>query len=92
MREKIFRKECSKQSVIMTPVPEIATRIYGIVSEGIYNYFEEGMKKVYLIKSELSHCDLVFLQIVCSATPLSPSDVITLENKSQFVFSPPRKT
>jgi hypothetical protein len=75
-----------------TPVGEIASRVYSSISDGIHSYFEEGIRKMYLVKSELNNCDLIFLQTICSALPLSPSDVIILDNKHQFVFSPPKKT
>jgi hypothetical protein len=75
-----------------TPVGEIASRVYSSISDGIHSYFEEGIRKIYLVKSELNNCDLIFLQTICSALPLSPSDVIILDNKHQFVFSPPKKT
>jgi hypothetical protein len=77
-----------------TPVGEIASRVYSSISDGtdgIHSYFEEGIRKMYLIRSELNKCDLIFLQTICSALPLSPSDVIILDNKHQFVFSPPKK-
>ena len=73
-------------------VAEIATKVYGTISDDIHNYFHSGIRKVYLVKSELSHCDYIFLKNVCLALPLSPSDIVTLDNKSQFLFSPPRKS
>jgi hypothetical protein len=73
-------------------VGEIASRVYSSISDGIHSYFEEGIRNIYLVKSELNNCDLIFLQTICSALPLSPSDVIILDNKHQFVFSPPKKT
>ncbi|KAJ3640337.1 hypothetical protein Zmor_003642 [Zophobas morio] len=69
-------------------VAEIATHVYGKMSEDIHNYFHEGIRKVYLVKSELSHCDYTFLKNVCLSLPLSPSDIVSLNNKSEFVFSP----
>lgn len=54
-------------------VAEIATKEYGAISKDIHNYFNEWIKKVYLVKSELSHCDYTFLQNVCLALSFSPS-------------------
>jgi hypothetical protein len=68
--------------------PEIATKVYGKTSDEIHNYFHEGIRKVHLVKSELSHCDYTFLKNVCLTLPLSSSDIVCLENKSQFIFSP----
>jgi hypothetical protein len=73
-------------------VPEIATKVYGKIRDEIHNYFHKGIKKVYLVKSELSHCDHTFLKNVCLTLPLSPSDIVCLENKSQFIFSPRKKS
>jgi hypothetical protein len=74
-----------------TPAGEIAALVYSAISDGIHSYFDEGLRKVYLVKSELNTCDLIFLQTIYSVLPLSPSDVIILDNKSQFLYSPPRK-
>jgi hypothetical protein len=46
-----------------TPVGEIASRVYSSISDGtdgIHSYFEEGIRKMYLIRSELNKCDLIF--------------------------------
>jgi hypothetical protein len=45
-----------------TPLGEIASRVYNCISDSIHSYFEEGMRKVYLVKSELHNCDFIFLQ------------------------------
>jgi hypothetical protein len=85
--EKMVKAKCT------TPVGEIAARVYNSVSVGIHSYFDEGMRKVYLVRSELNKCDLLFLETICEALLLSPSGIVVLDldNKTQFLYSPPKK-
>jgi hypothetical protein len=64
IKQKLLKAKCE------TPVGEIAARVYKAVSVGIHNYFDEGLRKVYLVRSELHKCDLLFLEAICATKPL----------------------
>jgi hypothetical protein len=83
---KAFQAKMNKEK--WGNVVEIATSVYGKLNNDVHNHFHEGIRKVYLVKSELSHCDYTFLKNVCLSLPLSPSDIVSLNSKSEFVFSP----
>jgi hypothetical protein len=54
IKQKLLEAKCE------TPVGEIVARVYKAVSVGIHNYFDEGLRKVYLLRSKLHKCDLLF--------------------------------
>lgn len=73
-----------KNAGITEPVPEIAKQMYEMLSDGIHDFYQDGVSVVFLVKQELGDKYFPFMKTLCDIMQIKGKRLIIYETSEDW--------